>query len=74
MPNVAQPLNAAAVVVENVQGDHQLADGLMDLNLRLHQPPLNVAQLLLNVIYDDRAFKKAICDKESILGLILNEN
>ena len=74
MPNVAKPLNTAAVVVENVQGDLNLADGLMDLNLRLHKPPLNVAQLILTVIYDDRACKKAICNKDPNLGLILNEN
>ena len=58
MPNVGIPLNAALVVVEDVQGDLNLADRLMDFKLGLHHPPLNVAQLLLNVIYDDRALRK----------------
>jgi hypothetical protein len=58
-------------VVVEVRGHLNLADRLMDLKIGLHQPRLNVGQLLLNVIYDDRAFKKAIYNKDPKFGLNL---
>ena len=57
-------------MVVEVRGHLNLADRLMDLKIGLHQPRLNVGQLLLNVIYDDRALRKQFIIRIQHLGLI----
>ena len=57
-------------MVVEVRGHLNLADRLMDLKIGLHQPRLNVGQLLLNVIYDDRALRKQFIIRIQNLGLI----